>query len=198
MFSYFWGRANSASKGTPYFLERSFIAQKTVQFSLKITQHVPENGMWLTLPETVKPGFLFFQNHLHSNPHVGSIHIPPQQVCRSSREPVRPDTIARGLWTIFQTRPLVVAFADISGADIPGALALPPLSARKRSHGPRSAGPGALAGAHLVDAPSGPGCPWGMEQGAAGLLSPPGHGRAPGPAQGTSWNPPPSGTAVGA
>lgn len=123
MFSYFWGRANSASKGTAYFLERSFIAQKTVQFSLKITQHVPENGMWLTLPETVKPGFLFFQNHLHSNPHVGSIHIPPQQVCRASREPVRPDTIARGLWTIFQTRPLVVAFADI-----PGALALTSLA----------------------------------------------------------------------
>lgn len=181
MFSYFWGRANSASKGTPYFLERSFIAQKPVRFSLKITQRVPENGMWLTLPETVKPGFLFFQNHLHSNPHVRSIHVPLQQVCRASREPVRPDTIAGGFWTIFQTRPLVAAFAGI-----PGALALPPLYARKRSHGPRSAGPGAPAGAHLVDAPNGPGCPWGMGAGCYWAAVIPGHGCAPGLAQGSS------------
>lgn len=142
MFSYFWGRANWASKGTPYFLERSFIAQKTVQFSLKITQRVPENSMWLTPPETVKPGFLFFQNHLHSNPHVGSIHVPPQQVCRASREPVRLDTIARGFWTIFQTRPLVVAFADIPGVATSVCQEAQPWSSQCRPRCPGRGSPG--------------------------------------------------------
>lgn len=74
----------------------------------------------------MKPGFLFFQNHLHSKPHGCSIHVPPQQVCRGGREPVRQYIIARGGQTIFLTHPFVEAFASISGD-----LVLPPLVCHK-------------------------------------------------------------------
>lgn len=74
----------------------------------------------------MKPGFLLFQNHLHSKPHGCSIRVPPQQVCRACTEPVRPYIIARGGRTIFLTHPLVEAFASI-----PGDLVLPPLVCQK-------------------------------------------------------------------
>lgn len=112
-------------------MKRSFLTQKIVQFSLKAAQCIHENGIWLTLPETVKHGFLFFQNHLRSNPHGCSIHVPPQRVSRVSREPVRQHTITWWFWTIFQTNPLVGAFADIPGT----------LYARKCRHGPHGAQP---------------------------------------------------------
>lgn len=56
-----------------------------------------------------------------------------------------------GFWTIFQTRPLAGAFAGV-----PGILVLPPLYARKCSHGPHDA----QAKTGLLDAPGGPGWPW--------------------------------------